>query len=498
LRTQSYELLKPFGKQMEKNRSALHSGLRRKMMRSRKIIQIFIVLSLACWLVIQTFAQSVGSPKDSLDWQLLEQIVAEEMASGKVPGAQVAVISGEKVVFQKGFGVANIESEIPVTTKTLFRLGSTTKMFVAAALVVLAEQGKIKFETPIGNYAKNLHPSLAKLTLHQLLSHTAGLKDEAPQIGSPDETAMAKRVQNWDEKMFFIEPDKVMSYSNAGYVLAGYVLEQVGGKPFADMVDDLVLKTLLMKTSTFRPLSAMTYPLAIGHNSSPKGAVVVRPFAEYAGNYPPGSLFSNVEELSNFVVAFLNQGKSEGKQVLSPMLINLISQPHAKILALNREYGYGLVRQIESGVQIVQHTGARSGYGSIIFTAPEHRAAVIILTNRTGAVFSRSARKAIEILVPKKAESIQSTSTEQAMKTDEIANYAGIYVNNETIRAELVVIDGKLLLKAGDKTFSIKKIGENRFSAPGAGQLQNFLLMPDSSGKIEFMAVENWALKKRN
>ncbi len=450
-------------------------------------------MDLACLLAIQTFAQST----DSVDWQSLEQTVAEEMTAGKVPGAQVVVISGEKVVFQKGFGVANIESEIPVTTKTLFRLGSTTKMFVATALVILAEQGKIKLDAPIGNYAKNLHPSLAKLTLHQLLSHTAGLKDEAPQVGSPDETAMAKRVQSWDEKMFFIAPDKVFSYSNAGYVLAGYVLEQVGGKSFADMVDELVLKPLAMKTSTFRPLLAMTYPLAIGHNPSQKGAVVVRPFAEYAGNYPPGSLFSNVEELSNFAIAFLNQGKLEGKQIFSPTLVNLISQPHAKILALDRNYGYGLVRQIESGVQIVQHTGARSGYGSIIFTAPEQRVAVIILTNRTGAIFSRSTRKAIEMLVPKKAESIQPTQTEQPMNADQIANYAGIYVNNETIRAELVVIDGKLLLKAGDKTFPIKKVGENRFSAPGAGQLQSFLLIPDSSGKIEFMAVENWALKRQ-
>lgn len=128
---------------------------------------------------IPVLSASFLTRQPSTDFSPLEQVIQEEMKAQNVPGAQVAVISGDRVVFQKGFGVANAETNEAVTPETLFRIGSTTKTFVAAAAVTLAEQSKLDLNKPIGNYAKGLHPQIARLTLHQLLSHTAGLKDEA-------------------------------------------------------------------------------------------------------------------------------------------------------------------------------------------------------------------------------------------------------------------------------------------------------------------------------
>lgn len=127
--------------------------------------------------------RALPNAQTTIDFGALERSIADEMKAQNVPGVQVAVISGDRVVWQKGFGVANAETREPVTTDTLFRLGSTTKMFVAAAAIALVEQGKLDLHKPVGEYAKGLHPQIARLTLRQLLSHTAGLKDEAPMTG---------------------------------------------------------------------------------------------------------------------------------------------------------------------------------------------------------------------------------------------------------------------------------------------------------------------------
>ena len=108
----------------------------------------------------------------------------EELAATKTPGASVAIISGDKIIFAKGFGTTSAENGNPVTADTLFRMGSTTKMFTAAALVSLAEQGKIKLDAPIGNYIKNLPPKISAFNRASAFSQSSGLRDFAPTVHS--------------------------------------------------------------------------------------------------------------------------------------------------------------------------------------------------------------------------------------------------------------------------------------------------------------------------
>ncbi len=462
------------------------------MKRTIQILPAFLLLALISVSASRSLLRAQTGP----DFSALELSIAEEMKEQSVPGAQVAIVSGDRVVYQRAFGVTSVETKEPVTTETLFRLGSTTKTFVAVAAIALVHQGKLDLNKPIGQYAKGLNPQIARLTLHQLLSHTSGLRDEAPMIGPLDETAMAERVRGWGEEMFFTEPGRVFSYSNPGYVLAGYVIEQASGKPFADALNELVFQPLGMKRSTFRPTMAMTWPLAQGHNPTPQGAQVIRPFAENAGNWPPGSLFSNVTEFSRILIAMLNQGKLESKQIFSSTLAQTIAEPKAVIPALNRRYGYGSISFKERGVEVLMHTGGRSGFGSIFYTAPQQRFAVVILANRSGAIFSRSVRKALELLVPLAAPEPLTPPQSIAMTIEEMASYTGNYVNSEGIRAELFVQDSKLFARLAGRQFAVNKIGENRFQAPGGAQLQEFVLLLGTDGKPEFLAAEMWALRR--
>lgn len=457
----------------------------------------FLFLTLAALALLPAFsvAQAPAPTPASLDFGALEETIKAEMAASKVPGAECVVLVGGRVAYRAAFGVRSVETGSPVAPEDLFRLGSTTKMIVAAACLEAEARGLVRLDAPIGEKAPELHPALARLTLNQLLSHTAGLAEDAPMAGPLDETALAARVRAWDEKAFFAEPGRIMSYANPGYVLAGYVLERATGKPFADAVSTLVLAPLGMAKSTFRPLQALTYPVALGHQPGPNGPAVVRPFAENAANWAPGSLFTNIDEFARFLAALLDDGRLEGAPVLRSGLTALMTTPRAEIRPLGRSYGYGLVMLRERGLDVAMHSGARTGYGSVVYAIPDKKFAVAILTNSSGAILFRSARKAAEIACPGGAEEPAKPEPARPSSAAEVAAWAGTYVNG-SLKVELAASGDRLSVKAAGKTFPAERIGERTFRAPGAGQLSRFVLVPGPDGAVAFLTAEYWALAR--
>src|ERR1044072_3433548 len=129
----------------------------------------------------------------AFDFAELERTVEAELKAGHTPGAAVAVVSGDRIVYAKGLGVTSAEGGgAAVTPDTLFRMGSTKKMFTAAALVTLASEGKIRLDQPIGNFLKTLPPKIAALTADQLLSQSSGLRDFARAVTYDDDVALAQ------------------------------------------------------------------------------------------------------------------------------------------------------------------------------------------------------------------------------------------------------------------------------------------------------------------
>ena len=122
------------------------------------------------------------------------------------PRRAVIVISGDKVVFAKGFGKTSAEGGPTVTPDTLFRMGSTTKMFTAASLLTVASMGKIKLDAPIGGYVKDLAPKVAALTAHQILSQSAGIRDFAALVTTNDDTGLGQNIRQYKDDVFFTSP----------------------------------------------------------------------------------------------------------------------------------------------------------------------------------------------------------------------------------------------------------------------------------------------------
>ncbi len=457
----------------------------------------FLALSLV--IALTTIPASFAIQEQQPDFSQLEKVVLEELKETNTPGATVAIVSGERVIYTKAFGISNVETGAPMTPDMLFRIGSTTKMFTATALVTLAEEGKLKLDEAIAKHVDGLNPKLAGLTAHQLLTHTSGVIDEAPMYGEHDDSAMGRTIRSWKEDQLFTEPGKIISYSNPGYWLAGFVVETISKKPFADHMSESIFKPLGMTSTTFRPTVAMTYPLAQGHNASGKSApTVVRPFADNAASWPAGSMFTNVLDLSRFIIAFMNGGKLEGKQVLSPQVIAKLSTPQVSIPSdPNAKYGYGLMISNHRGVRVVEHGGSRSGYGSVIKMAPEHRFAVIVLGNRTGVALNKTAEKAMELMLPLKPKEDDKSKQELPMTAAEISSYAGKYGQRD-VSFEILLKDGKLFLKQGPNEMRIRKIGENRFSAasPDNSRPMEFALVSGADGKAEYFHTGLRAAKR--
>jgi CubicO group peptidase (beta-lactamase class C family) len=449
------------------------------MLRSRIATPLSAAVCLTVIAVVTPAARQTATPPN---FAAVEAAVRAELKQTQAPGAAIAVVSGDRVVYTRAFGVANTETGEEMRPEMLFRLGSTTKMFTAAAVVLLAEQGKLNLTEPIGRHIPGLTPKLAALTAHHLLSHTSGILDEAPMFGSHDDEAMREEVGRWTDSRFFAEPDQVYSYSNPGYWLAGLLAETVGAQPFADQVASTIFTPLGMTRSTFRPTMAMTYPLAQGHDLVGGQMRIIRPAANNSASWPAGSIFSNVIDLSRWLTAFVNQGRIGGDQVLPVSLFATLSTPRASIPGATNRYGYGVQVGEWRGLQVVEHGGSRSGYGSVIRMVPSRQFGVVVLANRTGVSLTRTANAAIEaVLAPPPAPAAARTTP--LPDTDaERRRYQGRY--SQGGREMTVEAKGaSLVLRQGTRETPLEKVGEHEFLAGTT----RYVFVTNTAGTVTFL-----------
>ena len=156
-----------------------------------------------------------------LNFDELDKGVLAELKERNTPGAVVAIVQGDRLIYQKAFGLANVETGAEMKPEMLFRLGSTTKMFTAAALVTLSEQKKLNLNEPIGNYVKGLDPKIGRVTGDHLLSNSAGIRDFAAPTPSNDDAALGNMVRSWKDDIFFADQGEIYSYSSAGFGCQG-------------------------------------------------------------------------------------------------------------------------------------------------------------------------------------------------------------------------------------------------------------------------------------
>lgn len=464
------------------------------------------VLAAALLLVIALSPAAIArQPGDA--FATADSAIRAEMEKAGIPGAAVAVVVGDKVVWARGFGLANVETGAPVTPDTLFQIGSVTKSFTAAALLTAASQGAIALDRPVSSYVSGLTACVGAPTLTQLLSHTGGIIDEPDEFGPQGEEGLGVYQRTWTSEYCLLPPGRAFSYSNSGFSLAGLALQEVDKKPYADVMRARVLAPLGMTRTTFRPTEAMTWPLAVGHRKNKEGKFeVVRPLPNDARLWPAGTLYSSATEMARFATALMNDGKVEGQQVMPAGVAGRMRTATVSIPTTGERYGQGAFLQARGA----GHGGTMTGYAAqMALIDPNGRSpaiGVIVLTNGDGvnpsAIEKAATAAARAIASPSNAETatISDTSplTARQLTEAQAAAFVGTYRNPRRFTVEVVRQGSSLTLKRFDRDFPMRALetsGVFLVDLPRGGtEAIAFGLGPD--GRADYLQMNVWALAR--
>ena len=287
-------------------------------------------------LVCLAAATCLGQNGANPDVSRMDQVVQSYVSAKQFMGS-VLVARGDDVLFSKSYGSANLEWNIPNTPATKFRIGSMTKQFTAASILLLEERGKLKVDDPVKKYMPDAPAAWDKITLFNVLTHSAGL----PNFTSFPEYAKLqafpitpeKIVATFKDKPLDFEPGAKFSYSNSGYVLLGYLIEKISGESYEKFLQDNIFTPLGMKDSGYDSNSAIIERRASGYSPSPAGPVN----AEYVHMSVPhgaGALYSTTQDLLKWQLALY------GGKVLKPESLAKMTTPFQRRLRLRPDHPY--------------------------------------------------------------------------------------------------------------------------------------------------------------
>lgn len=315
----------------------------------------------------------------------LEDFVRKEMHRLRVPGVAVGILH-EGREYTKGFGITNIESPLEVNEETLFHIGSTSKTFTATAMMQLVEKRKVNLQAPVRRYLKDLKladESVAKkVTIWHLLTHTGGwLGDFFQETGRGDD-AIEKVVEKLVEVPQLTPLGQTWSYNNAGFYIAGRVIEVVAGKPYETVIKESIFEPLEMDHSFFFPEEVMTHRFVVGHAASEKEIRVVPRWSMSRSVNPAGGITSNVIDQMKYARFWLHGGAGK-KRILSKKSVEMMTSEQAPAGSIANAVGLSWLLRSVGGARVVAHGGTTPGQLSAFSMVPERDFAITVLTNST-------------------------------------------------------------------------------------------------------------------
>jgi CubicO group peptidase (beta-lactamase class C family) len=340
------------------------------------------------------FTGTVAGPSDPAELEaFFDDAMATEMADGDIAGGVIAVVAAGDVVFQEGYGYADVAGQRPVVpATTMFRVGSITKLFTATAVMQLVEQGKLALDADVTSYLDFDIPDSydQPVTLATLLTHTSGF--ESRWIGMwPDSEDGLEPLGDW---LASHVPDRVRppgvvaAYSNYGAALAGYIVERVSGEAYADYIDRHVLAPLGMEHSTAQqPLpDHLLSSLSKGYEHS-RGQLDEVGF-EWLNMAPAGVVSSSAGDMARFMVAHLHNGLYADARILDDLTAALMHAQHFTNATGFNGIAYGFYEMNRNDQAAIGHGGDTQQFHSVLALFPEHDLGLFVAFNSADAASS--------------------------------------------------------------------------------------------------------------
>lgn len=424
-------------------------------------------------LIVSVSAQTPWQDSAALE-SYMDGLIQTYMEENNIAGATVGVVKDGDRVLLKGYGYADVDSELEVDpNSTLFRIGSISKMFVWTAVMQLAEQGRVDLEADVNTYLNDFRvpDTYAKpVTLRNLMTHTAGFEDYVIGLFANDST----RLKPLSEILASEMPARVRppgiesSYSNHGTGIAAYIVEQISGMEFEDYVEQNILEPLQMQQTTFRqPL-----PPQLKNNMSKgyafeNGTFKQKDF-EYVPLGPVGAASSTSSDMISFMKAHLQLGSFEGDEILESTTARQMQAPafsHAESVNPMR---LGFIDMSQNGVEIIGHGGDTFWFHSNMALFPNHDLGLFLSFNSAngGGVKSEVLRDFVDHYFPEENLAAESLSVPDGY----LQRFAGSYRPNRyphnRLTYVMALMSSQSVEVSGDETLRTMEDGKANFWFP--------------------------------
>lgn len=315
-----------------------------------------------------------------------DEFMDRAMKENHVPGAVVSIVQDGRTVLTQGYGYADLERQVPADPfRSVFRTGSLAKLVTATAVMQQYEAGRLDLHEDIKHYLPDLKLAYIDnkpITLHHLLTHTAGFYESVYAVGRdrdkqlPLADAIRKSLPGLVRK-----PGEQVAYSNQGMSIAGYLVEKVANQPYEKVVEENIFKPLRMTHSGFQlqeadPNLAKSYSYA-------KEKYRSLPYA-YINLKPSGALSSTADDMARFMIAHLQQGRYENSRLFSEQTADLMHRTQFSATPQMPGIAYDFFERFQNGMRLIEHDGGIDGFVSNLFLIPSEQTGIFIATNSSG------------------------------------------------------------------------------------------------------------------
>jgi len=310
-----------------------------------------------------------------------------EMERHQIPGVALSIIQRGQTVKTAAYGLANVELNVPVTTETVFEIGSITKQFTAAGILLLQQEGKLSVDDKIGKYLKNMPPAWTNITLRHLRTHTSGLKSYTVLSGfeltrhlSQDQFIRAIAAQPPE-----FPPGLAWKYCNTGFNLLGFIIQNVSGTNYWAFMSERIFRPLGMTHTMDRQPRRIITNRAAGYEQS--NHILINRDYDLTDVFSAGAIVSTLGDLAKWNAAL------EGETLLSAQSKEQMWTPVRLNDGKTAKYGFGWFLDSVEDHKNIGHSGSTSGFSASIQRFPDDQLAIILLTNTDEQIATTLARK---------------------------------------------------------------------------------------------------------
>jgi CubicO group peptidase (beta-lactamase class C family) len=370
-------------------------------------------------------SRSTGAVSRDVVARAADSIADATIKRGRVPALSIAVIRGRDTVVMKGYGMADVENEVPATAQTVYRIGSVTKQFTSVAVMQLIEQGKLSLDDEITKYVPHAPTHGRRILVRHLLNHTSGIPsytDVGPIFGrvmrqdlSHDSLVAVVK----DDSLQF-EPGTHMYYNNTGYFLLGMIIERVTGKPYGDYLRDVLFTPNGLSSTIYCGNTPLIKHRARGYSAGPNG-LVNADFISMDLPYAAGSLCSTVGDLAAWT-RLLHAGRLVSASSFASMTTP-VKLPSGRPM----RYAFGLVADSVETHRRIHHGGGINGFISELAYYPADSLTVVVLSNSDAGPSSQIADNIARTAFGLPLQGPPERPTDLPIPADELTKLAGNY-----------------------------------------------------------------------